>query len=534
MANTLNQWLHAMLRLVGIKTVRGQFLVIFLVLFLLAAVNAVMLYATSGNSAERINIAGAQRMLSQRYAKEALLVVQGGLAPAALEKTVTRFEKAHQLLLAGDPSRKLAPVSEPHIREQLLKVGGLWRTYRERVEAYLQMPEPAALPEIQALSVEVLKNMHQAVGMMAQSANSTVAMQQRVALGTSLGILLMVLLGQLYGSRTLIRPLAQLADSLQRVGRGEFNHPIAASAIGRDNELERVHQAYNSMLSQVSELLTRIQGVTGKVEHSALTVRDAAREACDGMTRQSDEVARISQSMNEMNRTVHHVTENISKASDAAAHADKEARSGSVVVSDTAGAINLMAEQVESASGELTKLEEESRQVGRVLEVITGIAEQTNLLALNAAIEAARAGEQGRGFAVVADEVRTLAQKTQNSTEEIREIVERLQSQALSAVEVMGQSREQAQGSVTKTEQADGALAQIVSSVSVISDMNRQVATVAEEQSAVAEEMDASMQNVSGLARETSQTAERMLESARQIEGEMAELHGLVGRFSHL
>lgn len=203
-----------------------------------------------------------------------------------------------------------------------------------------------------------------------------------------------------------------------------------------------------------------------------------------------------------------------------------------LVVNNVARSIQDLAIQVEESATAIEAVESESKSVETVLEVIRGIAEQTNLLALNAAIEAARAGEQGRGFAVVADEVRTLAQRTQTSTAEIRVIIERLQHSATQAVEKMQLGRDKARSSVEEVSKADDVLNQITESVASISQMTAQIAVATEEQSRVAEDVNQRVVNIRDISSETSNGANEMLESTSQMEGAVKELHTKTTRFT--
>ncbi len=225
------------------------------------------------------------------------------------------------------------------------------------------------------------------------------------------------------------------------------------------------------------------------------------------------------------------VARNASSASQAAQEADGEAGNGKQVVSASIDAINALAGEVEKAAEVIDKLETDSENISKVLDVIKGIAEQTNLLALNAAIEAARAGEQGRGFAVVADEVRTLASRTQQSTEEIHEIIERLQADAESAVQVMNTGRGQAQSSVEQAAHAGESLERIAKAVTTISDMNAQIASAAEEQTAVAEEINRNIVGITQAGQESAQGAQQTATSSEELAKLAARLQGLVSQF---
>jgi methyl-accepting chemotaxis protein len=235
--------------------------------------------------------------------------------------------------------------------------------------------------------------------------------------------------------------------------------------------------------------------------------------------------------MNEMTTTVQDVARNTAQAAEAAQRAAQEANSGKQVVTQTLATIDNLANEVEKVAAVIQALETDTGNIGMVLDVIKGIAEQTNLLALNAAIEAARAGDQGRGFAVVADEVRTLASRTQKSTQEIHDMIGRLQSSAAQAVQAMQTGRARAQESVQQAAKAGASLGTITSAVSTISDMNTQIASAAEEQSSVAEEMNRNIVAIRDVAEQTARGAHQTSRATDELSRLSSELQALVGQF---
>ena len=239
--------------------------------------------------------------------------------------------------------------------------------------------------------------------------------------------------------------------------------------------------------------------------------------ALEAVGRQRQDTDQVARAVQELSIVVQDVARSANEAAVAAELADAASATGKIVVTRTRDANHTLAEDVENAANVIAELSAESQQIGSVLDVIRGIAEQTNLLALNAAIEAARAGEQGRGFAVVADELRTLASRTQQSTEEIQAMIERLQGRSRDAVEVMEKGRKNAEACVVQVAEAEDALAQISEAVASINALNAQIATASEEQRATTESINDSVAGISGVADETAGDAARTLESVKQL-----------------
>ncbi|WP_420794105.1 methyl-accepting chemotaxis protein [Pseudomonas chlororaphis] len=248
----------------------------------------------------------------------------------------------------------------------------------------------------------------------------------------------------------------------------------------------------------ISQVVTSVQSVSDSSEHTA----DIAIRTNQGVHKQMAEIDQVATAVHEMTATAQDVARNATQAAQAANHADQTASQGMRIVRDTSTAIGALAVEIGRAVGVVQTLAKDSENINAILIAIRGIAEQTNLLALNAAIEAARAGEQGRGFAVVADEVRNLAQKTQQATEEIQSMIQQLQQGTRDVVRVMEDSQNRTDESVQHAAKAAEALETITQAVSVINDMNTQIASAAEEQSAVAEDINRNVINIGQVANE--------------------------------
>ena len=315
------------------------------------------------------------------------------------------------------------------------------------------------------------------------------------------------------------RPINSVAQMLKAIasGDGDLTQRLHYS---KKDELGELVSWFNRFLDKLQPTIAQIKQSITDARGTADQSAEIARQTSEGMLVQFREVDQVATASNEMSATAHDVANSASNAANAAKGADQSAREGMQIIERSTRDINQLADEVSKAVTEVEALAVNSDQIGSVLEVIRSIAEQTNLLALNAAIEAARAGESGRGFAVVADEVRNLAKRTQDSVEEIRLVIERIQSGTRGVVATMHSSQTQAHSNAGQIQQAVQALSKISDAVTVISDMNLQIASAAEQQSAVAEEVN---RNVSAIRTVTETLTGQANESA-QISSQLNNL----------
>tara|TARA_R110002153_G_scaffold6556_1_gene29912 strand:+ start:13634 stop:15451 length:1818 start_codon:yes stop_codon:yes gene_type:complete len=296
-------------------------------------------------------------------------------------------------------------------------------------------------------------------------------------------------------------------------------------------EINDVGDSLNDMLDSFEKSILEVSQATYLLSSSSEELNVITQNSSDGIKRQQAETESVATAINEMTATVLEVSRAASNAATSSNIVDEESQNGANLVKDTARLIGNLAKQVVDTAIEMDQLREEAENINTVVQVIGSIAEQTNLLALNAAIEAARAGEQGRGFAVVADEVRTLASRSQASTLEITQIIERLQAKTLSAVAVMKSGEELAQNCVRQAGIAGEAIEKITSAVSTISSQNFQIASAAEQQNSVAEEINRNIENINNIAQESTISASETLQTSSALAKLAVDLKTIISQF---
>jgi methyl-accepting chemotaxis protein len=402
--------------------------------------------------------------------------------------------------------------------------------YQQAFANYQQMrtqsqQSEAAMVE-QARAMLALVEESKAQQEQAMTADSGQALFMLGAMG--LAAVVIGLLAALVISRSIVSPLQQAVAFAQRIAAGDLTQDLPQN---RRDEPGQLMAAMQSMSVSLRTLVGRIGGGVSQIAAAAEQLSAITAQTSEGVQMQKQETEQTATAMHQMAATVQEVAQNAEQASMAARDADHEAQQGNSVVQQAMSQIAQLANEVEQSADSITALNQESGRIGSVLEVIRNVAEQTNLLALNAAIEAARAGEQGRGFAVVADEVRALAKRAQESTEEIEQLISSLQRLAKVAVDKMQSSRSMTQRTVVLAGEAGSALGRITLAVSTIEQMNQQIAAAAEEQSVVADTISESVTRVRDIGEQSASASQQTAASSAELARLGVELQGLVAQF---
>ncbi|MET0109830.1 MAG: HAMP domain-containing methyl-accepting chemotaxis protein [Candidatus Thiodiazotropha sp.] len=366
-----------------------------------------------------------------------------------------------------------------------------------------------------------------------EQVNAAIAAQKKQAnilkIGSSL-LLVLVLVGLLFWLSGFIRhPIQLFTDTLKKAAE---NRDLTLRAhIRNKGEISEMAYSFNGMMDEFQKLLNKVTESAHAVTEASHQITQVASNTSSGMQQQRTESDQVATAMNEMAATVQEVAQSAARAADTSSAADQEASAGSAEVKKSIKGIQELAKQVGDVAITIKELEQQSGNIDTVLSVITGIAEQTNLLALNAAIEAARAGEQGRGFAVVADEVRTLAQRSQDATEEIKNIIEKLQNKSQDAVAAMEAGSNQVLVTVKQAQQGGASLQAISESIATIRDMNTQIATASEQQSAVADEINQSIVRIAQVSDESATGTEQLDRTSIELAGLANQLQENISHF---
>jgi methyl-accepting chemotaxis protein len=415
----------------------------------------------------------------------------------------------------------------------------LGANYRKGLEAFLAAGGDAKVGDKAVSGIdrgasaqmnELVAQLHEQS--MAQAAQINSSAERTILFGTliMLGATVLIALFSLWlVNRNLINPIRELIEHIAQLSQGNFAKQVDAS---RQDELGKLAVAANILRDFLADTFTRLKRSTSDLDLASGELNSIATLMAQGTREQFSRTDQVATAMHEMSATAQEVARHAAEAASAASEADSAARKGETVMQATIKTITDIRGEISNTSEVIRRLETDSGRIGKVLEVIRGIAEQTNLLALNAAIEAARAGEQGRGFAVVADEVRTLAQRTAESTAEIHQIIDTVQTGAINAVKAIESGQTRSEEGVTQVTEAGATLQLITGAVEAIRDMNRQIATAAEEQTSVAEDISRNLTEITAIAIANQDNVQRTEAASHNLQSLSGQLNEVTRRLS--
>jgi methyl-accepting chemotaxis protein len=426
--------------------------------------------------------------------------------------------------------KELASVFGTNQQTELSALETALGTYRSAVQAYKQANANIVLSrqEMTTQGTDILARSDALYDIQLQRRDVESSQARSLQLISTLLALLVGIIAALIITRQITRPLRETLAVVERIASGDLSQDIQVT---RRDELGVLQQGIQRMGVTLRELISGIRDGVTQIASAAEELSAVTEQTSAGVNSQKIETDQVATAMHEMTATVQEVARNAEQASQAASAADGEARAGDKVVAEAIAQIERLATEVARSTDAMAHLQQESNKIGSVMDVIKAVAEQTNLLALNAAIEAARAGEAGRGFAVVADEVRGLAQRTQKSTEEIEGLVAGLQNGTQQVANVMNNSRSLTDSSVELTRKAGASLENITRTVSNIQSMNQQIAAAAEQQSAVAEEISRSIVNVRDVSEQTAAASDETAKSSVELARLGGQLQQMVSHF---